>query len=199
MEKLDLFKQFSAEYKAQAAPTVVETGPAQYMAIDGIGAPGGLEFADRVAALYSMAFTVKMTRKSEGLLDYAVGKLEALWHTTNTYRQQEWRWTLMIRTPEFVTAQDMQQAANALMRKGKSQAIGEVKLQLLNEGQCIQLLHVGPYENVGEAIQKLEAFASMRNLSIAGSHHEIYLSDARRVEPEKLKTIVRYPVKESNT
>lgn len=199
VEKIDLFKEHKAQYKATGKPAVVQTGPAWYLMIDGQGTPGGAAFEDRIGALYSMAFTIKMTRKFAGLGDYAVCKLEALWYLADGSEnfaitpQEAWCWTLMIRTPECVKQADLKQAVKALLEKGKADAVNDVRLEKLNEGKCVQLMHVGPYDQVCEAIEKMQAFAEENGLSFAGKHHEIYLSDPRRVAPEKLKTIVRRP------
>ena len=100
----------------------------------------------------------------------------------------------MIRTPECVTQKDLDKAIDALLKKGKAEAVKPVRLETLDEGQCVQILHVGPYDKVSDAIEKMQALAEENHLSFTGKHHEIYLSDPRRVAPEKLKTIVRRPV-----
>ena len=200
-EKIDLFKEHKAEYKATAKPAFVKVGPAHYLMIDGQGAPGGTAFEERIGALYAMAFTIKMTRKFAGLGDYTVCKLEGLWYTEDGLNdfanvpQEQWRWTLMIRTPECVKKADLDKAVKALLDKGKCEAVKEVRLETLKEGKCVQILHVGPYDQVCGAIEKMQALAEDNGVSFIGKHHEIYLSDPRRVAPEKLKTIVRRPVK----
>lgn len=200
VEKIDLFKEHKAEYKATSKPVLVQTGPALYLMIDGTGAPGGAVFEDCIGALYGMAFTIKMTRKFAGLGDYTVCKLEALWYMEDgvddfcNVPQDKWCWTLMIRTPECVKMADLNKAVKALLEKGKPETVKNVRLETLKEGQCVQMLHVGPYEKVGEAVEQMQAFAEENGKSFTGKHHEIYLSDPRRVEPERLKTIVRRPV-----
>ena len=199
-EKIDLFKEHKAEYKATVKAAFVETGPAQYLMVDGQGAPGGAAFEERVGALYSMAFTIKMTRKFAELGDYTVCKLEGLWYTEDgsddfaNIPQDKWCWTLMIRTPECVKQADLDKAVEALLDKGKAEAVKDVRLESLKEGKCAQILHVGPYDQVGQVIEKMQALAEDSGLAFTGKHHEIYLSDPRRVEAERLKTIVRRPV-----
>ena len=199
-EKLDLFKQFKDQYKAAKKPLIIKITPAQYLAVDGRGAPGGPVFEACIGALYAMAFTIKMTRKFNGLGDYAVCKLESLWFSEDGQNlsqipQDQWRWKLMIRTPDFITQKDLDKALEALLSKGKAEKVQEVMLEKLEEGKCVQMLHVGPYEKVGETIAMMEEYAKQKGLSFAGDHHEIYLSDPRRVPPERLKTILRRPVK----
>jgi hypothetical protein len=113
-EKVDLYKDNKKEYAATPKPALVEIGPAVYLSISGRGAPGGNAFSDAIGALYGVAFTVKMTRKFAGKPDYAVCKLEALWPNLNwddtTPDREQWVWQLMIRTPKFVAAKDINQA-----------------------------------------------------------------------------------------
>jgi len=199
-DKIDLFKEHKAEYKATSKAALINTKPAQYLMVDGTGAPGGTVFEECIGALYAMAFTIKMTRKFARQGDYVVCKLEALWYTQDRadnfadLPQDKWCWRLMIRTPECVTQKDLDKAVEALLKKGKAEAVKQVRLETLDESQCVQILHVGPYDKVGEAIEKMQALAEENGLSFTGKHHEIYLSDPRRVAPEKLKTIVRRSV-----
>ena len=200
-DKIDLFKEHKTEYKATSKPAFVETTIAQYLMIDGQGAPGGVVFEECIGALYSMAFTIKMTRKFAGLGDYTVCKLEGLWYTKDgsdsfaMIPQERWQWMLMIRTPECVKGGDLKTAVKALLGKGKAEKVKDVRLEKLEEGKCVQILHVGPYDKVGEAIEKMQAFTKENSLSFTGKHHEIYLSDPRRVAAERLKTIVRRSVR----
>ncbi len=199
-EKIDLFKHFKAEYKATAKPAFVQTTPATYLMIEGRGAPGGDEFQECIGALYSMAFTIKMTRKAAGLGDYTVCKLEDLLYGPDgnddfgNLPKEDWHWTLMIRTSEYVKQADLDKAVKSLLSKGKCEKVREVKLAALNEGKCVQILHVGPYDQIGDTALKMQEFTQENGLSFTAKHHDIYLSDPRRVPPERLKTILRRPV-----
>ncbi len=198
--KIDLFKQYKSEYKASSAPVIIETTAAQYISIDGQGEPGNNSFQDSVGALYSMAFTIKMTRKAANLGDYVICKLECLWWSDDCedlsqLPMHQWHWKLMIRTPDYVTQKDVEKAAQAILQKGKSPGVAKVKLQHLQEGQCVQMLHLGPYEKEGETIEVMRQYMSDNNLTGNGKHHEIYLSDPRRIPAERLKTILRLPIK----
>ncbi len=199
LEKLDLVALHKTEYVAKRKPILIETKPAQYLAIDGSGAPGGPEFEAKIGALYGMAFTIKMTWKFSGHQDYTVGKLESLWWAPTGQefppgKPEDWQWKLMIRIPEFITQTETAKAVEALAKKGKSPAAGQVKLETINEGRCVQMLHVGPYDREAETVAIMQSFAIAQGLRFAGKHHEIYLSDPRRVPPERLKTILREPV-----
>jgi hypothetical protein len=200
-EKIDLYKLHKAEYVALRKPSLIQTKPAMYLAISGRGAPGGEDFQARIGALYSMAFTIKMTRKFEGREDYAVSKLEGQYWSDSVEGDfsrvppGEWQWTLLIRTPDFIVQEDLDKAIAALEKRGKSPLSREVKLQAIDEGHCVQMLHVGPYEREKETIQNMLAFAVSKGFVPHGRHHEIYLSDPRRISPEHLKTILRLPIR----
>jgi hypothetical protein len=196
-QKIDLYQLHKNEYAAPKKPVVLELKPATYLAIAGQGAPGGAIFTAKIGALYAMAFTIKMTRKFAGRQDYAVCKLEAQYFfecDPAKIPKDQWRWQLMIRTPDFISQDDLQRAASALLNKGKSPEVKEVKLESLPAGRCVQMLHVGPYERIGETVALMRAYTDQNGLQFCGPHHEIYLSDPRRVPPEKLKTILREPV-----
>jgi len=203
LEKIDLYKTFKNEYASPKKPVLIETKPALYLAIAGRGAPGGESFQDSIGALYSIAFTVKMTKKFEGRQDYSVCKLEgqywcdAMGGDFSSIPKEGWQWVLLIRTPDFITAADLEKAADALEKRGKSPSAREVKLERIDEGRCVQMLHVGPYDREKETVDAMLAFAAEKGLAPHGRHHEIYLSDPRRVPPERLKTILRFPVRPS--
>ena len=187
-KKLDLYAQFKSEYVTPKTPVLIETSPAQYLAIAGRGEPGGAEFQKKIGALYGIAFTIKMAKKFAGQ-DYAVAKLEGLWP-----RDNKKEWVLLMRIPDFLGAKDLKDAIRKLQDKGKDAEVAEVQIRKLKEGRCVQVLHVGPYDQVGESIETLRSFAKDRSLKVRDALHEIYLSDPRRVKPEKLRTIVRHPV-----
>lgn len=197
--KLDLYKTHKQDYVAPRNPVLMKVPRAQYLAIEGRGEPGGAEFEACIGALYAVAFTIKMTRKFAGKQDYAVCKLEGLWwadgtHNLGTVPPKSWCWKLLIRTPQFIGPAQLKAAVAALLERGKDARVKEVRLEKLDEGACVQALHVGPYDQVGTTIEKMRAFAQEMNYSFSGLHHEIYLSDPRRVAPERLRTIVREPV-----
>ena len=203
-DKLDLFREHTAEYAAPKKPAVVETQKAKFLAVGGRGAPGGELFQERVGALYGMAYTIKFASKQAGR-DYKVCPLEGLWwgarkaprkpHAFIDGPREQWNWKLLIRTPDFVTAGDVSAARSALSAKGKGAGTEDVDLQELSEGLCVQMLHLGPYEAEHETIATMMAFAEQEGLVPDGLHHEVYLSDPRRVPPERLRTILRQPVR----
>lgn len=197
--KIDLYKQHKAEYAAKRQPGLVRIARAQYLAIDGQGAPGSELFTAAIGALYGIAFTVKMARKFSGRQDYTVAKLEGLWWVDGQQDfmaapKASWRWKLMIRTPDFVSKKEVGDALAVLVKRGRGAGADRVRLESLSEGTCVQVLHVGSYDSEQATIAAMKEFAAAKGLAQLGLHHEIYLSDPRRVAPEKLKTILRMPV-----
>jgi len=191
--KLDLYKKHASEYAAPRTPKLVTIAPARYLTIAGKGEPGGEVFQQRLGALYNMAFTIKMARKFAGR-DYAVCKLEGLWWG-GAKNPKHWSWKLLIRTPDFIAEAECRETADQLAAKGKDPAVREVLLETLEEGPSVQMLHVGPYTEEAGTIASMESFAREKGLELHGRHHEIYLSDPRRVAPARLRTILRHPVR----
>ena len=199
--KLDLFKTFKGQYIAPKKPVLVTIANARYLTIEGQGPPRSDEFTARLGALYGMAYTIKMTRKFDGRQDYTICKLEGQYWTSDGKQEfpdglpDDVSWALMIRTPDFVERGELAQAAQALLDKGKEPEVSEVTLEEMSQGRCVQMLHLGPYEKEHETLALMREFAAAEGLKPHGRHHEIYVSDPRRVPPERLKTILRMPVK----
>jgi len=195
--KLDLYAKHKNEYLASAMASFVRVGPASYLAFDGRGKPGAPDFATGIGAMLNVAFTVKMAFKAAGR-DYAVTKVEALWwrddDTIAPTKDTIWNWQLLIRVPPFVTQKELQAAADVLIAKGKPDDVRRVHLIELHEDTCVQILHVGSYQEEGPTIAKMHAFAKMSGRSFNGKHHEIYLSDPNKTAGDKLRTILRQPV-----
>ncbi len=199
-EKIDLHKLRKDEYATPKEPRLVDVKAARYLAVAGQGEPGGDAFREKVQAIYGVAYAVKMAKKKTGL-DYGVSKLEGLWWGASgkpdfaQEPQNTWNWKLLILAPDFVTEADLDAARSTLLKKGKDPAVNEVHLETIKEGRCVQMLHVGPYDTEHETIARMKSFAENQGLSFHGLHHEIYLSDPRRVPPERLQTIIRVPVR----
>jgi hypothetical protein len=199
VDKIDLYKLHKANYIAPKKPQMCEVANAHYLTINGTGGPGEDCFNDAVAALYAVAYTVKMTRKKMGLGDYVICKLEARYWSKeqkclSEVDKSNWRWQLMIRTPAYVEGSDINQAAEVLAQKGKTPSVNNVNLIEYEFSNCIQMLHIGPYEEESRTIDQMLAYAKENQLSATGEHCEIYISDPRRIPPERLKTILRMPV-----
>ena len=197
--KLDLYAKHKNEYVASAQkPGMVRVGPARYLGVPGKTPPNSEEFHRAIGALYNVAFTLKMARKSAGQ-DYTVTKLEGLWSLDSANADPAspstvWNWELVIRVPPFITEREVRTTVATLVAKGKGDDVRKVRLVEVNEGECVQMLHVGPYTAEQPTLAKMKEFAELAGRKFSGRHHEIYLSDPRRVKPEKLKTILRQPV-----
>jgi hypothetical protein len=198
MPKTDLYKLHKPEYVAPKEPALVEVGAAKYLTAEGEGAPGGEKFQQAVGALYQVAYSMKMAKKFAGQ-DYKVCHLEGLWWGIELMEARDkWRWKLLIRVPDFIGVRDLKETAARLKEKGKGDLPVEVRLETVKEGRCVQVLHTGPYAAEPATVARMEAFAGSKGLAFAGPHHEIYLSDPRRVAPEKLRTILRMLVKQGS-
>ena len=199
MAKLDLVKEYKAYYKAGAKPEIVEFDTAKYLTIEGKGEPAGEVFVSKVEALYPLAYGIKKVCKEQEN-DFGVPKLEGLWWVEgNTHvlevPRSEWCWKLLIRMPEFVTKEMMLSIQPEVAKKKKNELIQEISFEKIAEGKCVQIMHIGPYSTEPETINTLMEFMAENGLSVNGLHHEIYLSDPRKTEPSKMKTLIRYPVK----
>jgi hypothetical protein len=201
MEKLDLTKEDKEYYKAGKEPVLITLGPLPYLTIDGKGTPGDEEFQSTFGALYTVAYTLKFGYKAMGR-DFAIVKLEGQYwgpakeHAPGSISMQDLHWKMMIRMPEFVEASAVEAAKHEAREKKGSGLVDRVRLEVIDEGRCAQIMHVGPYDQEEETIARLLAFIAAQGLAPGGRHHEIYMSDPRRVAPEKIKTILRQPVRQ---
>jgi hypothetical protein len=209
MEKTDLAKEYKSYYSAKSRPELVEVENAQFLSISGKGDPSGAEFAEALQALYSVAYTLKFACKAGGK-DFVVAKLEGLWKfDTERYPdlsitdapkkvpRSEWQYQALIRMPEFVTATDVSDAVETVLTKKAIRRAETVALHTIAAHTAVQMLHKGPFETEPESLAQLLTFCREHELAKNGTHHEIYLSDFRRTKPEKLRTILREPVKRS--
>lgn len=207
MEKLDLTRQYKAYYSAKTKPELVSIEPARFLSITGKGDPSNPAFAERIQAIYTVAYSIKFSHKQQER-DFVVAKLEGQWwYDEEKYNsvsaegapqqvpRSEWEYRLLIRMPEYVTTRDVEQAIQAALLKKKPELVTQVELFELNEGQCVQMLHIGPFATEPETLAHIMAFITERQLARNGLHHEIYLSAFRKTPPHKLKTILREPVK----
>ena len=204
----DFKKEYKEFYLPPLTPTLVDVPPANYIAVSGTGNPNdeGSEYKDSIGLLYGIAFTIKMSKKGgrqiEGYFDYVVPPLEGLWWSengeVNNAHKEAFHFISMIRLPEFVTRADFDWAVAEATRKKKTD-FSKVEFFHYEEGRCVQCMHIGPFDSEPITIGKMKAFAEQQGLSIAiddvSRHHEIYLSDPRKTAADKLKTVIRYPVK----
>ncbi len=198
--KLDLTKEYKTYYTAKMVPEIVEFGGIPFLTVEGKGEPAGEVFTKAVEALYPLAYGVKNICKKQGK-DFAVPKLEGLWWVESNkpaleVPRQEWQWKLLIRMPDFVNSGIVEKAREEVFKKKGLDLIKVIKFESVNEGKCIQILHTGPYSTEPETLEKMRKMMKENKLTENGFHHEIYLSDPRKTPPQKMKTILRQPVKE---
>lgn len=198
--KLDLTKEYKTYYTAKTVPEIVEFGEIPFLTIEGKGEPAGEVFTKTVEALYPLAYGVKNICKKQSK-DFGVPKLEGLWWVESDkpaleVPRKEWKWKLLIRMPEFVTSEIVEKAKEEVFKKKGIELIKKIRFEKIKEGKCIQILHIGPYSTELESLAKMRKLMEQKSLVENGFHHEIYLSDPRKVAPEKMKTILRQPVKE---
>ena len=200
--KID-FKRTIASYHARRdVLEVVDVPDLQYLMVDGHGDPNTTpEFAAAVAALYPVAYALKFASRRELGRDHVVMPLEGLWWSddmesfTATRDKSRWDWTLMIMLPDWVDTEMFESTVAKTAAKDRPARLDEVRLERLSEGTCVQTLHVGSYDDEAELLARMhKEFIPDPGLRMTGRHHEVYLSDARRVPPEKRRTILRQPV-----
>lgn len=195
-DRKDLYQPGSKEF------TEVDVPPMTYLAIDGHGDPNtSRDYSVAVAALHSGAYAIRYALKARTREDFVVGPLEGLWSSPDPTvftddKKDEWDWTMMIPLPGPVTSNDITEGLTAAARKKPDLPISSLKRLELHEGRSLQILHVGPYDAEAATLARLHhEVMPARGLTWNGPHHEIYLGDPRRVAPEKLRTVLRQPVR----
>jgi hypothetical protein len=201
MEKIDLKQEFKQYYSPKPGePELVEPPKMRFVMVDGEGDPNSPEFQTAVGALYSVMYSLKFARKKAGQEpDFSVGALEGLWSVRGgkmfeVGKRDDWLWTLMIWLPDMIKNEEVAAAVVELKVKKPNPALAKVRVEELNEGRCVQIMHVGPYATEPASVKLMTDFAAAQGLTQSGRHHEVYLSDPRRVEPENMRTILRHPV-----
>jgi hypothetical protein len=200
MGKLDLRKELKRFYSAKKKPEIIDVPSGNFLTIVGKGEPGGEAYSAALQALYGLSYTLKFKCKSEGR-DFTVMTLEGLWwwddpsifDLENAPAREEWNWKSMIRQPDFVTG-EMLEEVRPEVREKRGLAVDDVVLETFHEGLSAQIMHRGPYSEEGPTVMTLHEFITEEGYRMRGRHHEIYLSDPRRSKPENIKTIIRQPV-----
>lgn len=206
----DYKREYKEFYAPPKKPTIVDVPPMNYIAVRGSGNPNAEdgEYKQSIGLLYAIAFTIKMSKKGdhqiEGYFDYVVPPLEGFWWQEGVTdqigcsRKEDLSFISCIRLPDFVTREDFAWAVSEATAK-KKQDFSEVEFLPVSEGLCVQCMHLGPYDSEPETIAKMHEFAESQgyapDFGDKRLHHEIYLSDPRRCTPEKLKTVIRHPVR----
>lgn len=207
MEKLDLTKKYKVCYQAKATVEEVTIEDAGYLAVEGKGDPSAPEFSKNMEALYGIAYTIKFMCKDKGL-DFVVPKLEAQWwydeqkyvaltpeESAVKVPRSEWQYQLMIRMPDWVSSKIFDEGADKAFAKKGNEKMKNVKQVRFTPGRCVQILHTGPFSEEPTSLAKINQYMQAHGLVKNGHHHEVYLSDFNKVDAQKLKTILREPVR----
>ena len=203
MEKVDYKKQFKSLYLPKKQPAMITVPPIRFAMLDGQGDPNGEVFAEAVTALYSFSYAVKMSYKSkdipDGYYDYTVFPLEGVWDLVDKNKisadKSNYAYTIMIRQPDFLTAELATRFITEVKKKKPNAWLDQIRLEELEEGNCCQMLHLGGYDDEPASFAQMEEFCSEHGYRRSDkTHREIYLSDPRRTEMSKLKTVLRFKV-----
>lgn len=202
MDQIDPKKQAGSLYAAKAgAPVLVDVPSMNFLMVDGAGDPGtSPAYQEAVQALFAVSYALKFkVRKQPGGVDYTVMPLEGLWWADDPSSftsddRQGWKWTMMIMQPDVATPGLVDEALAEVRRKKPLAGLDRVRAERFAEGRCMQVLHVGPFTTEGATIRALHDHIAASGAALRGKHHEIYLSDIRKADPSRWKTILRQPV-----
>ncbi len=204
MNKFDCKKDLRPLYSPSSKEfTMIEVPSMNYLLLDGHGDPNNNpQYQDTVEALYAVAYKIKFSLKSLGI-DFTVSPLEGLWWVEDMAKfsvehKDQWDWTMMIMQPEWVTADVFEKARQIVSKKKDLPGLSHMRFEPCSEGLAVQILYWGAYADEGSTIARMHEFIRLNGLVTNGKHHEIYLGDPRRTAPEKLKTILRQPVRKSS-
>lgn len=198
--KTVLKKEDPKYYRGKLRPEILEFDEVFYVTIEGSGEPGGEMFQKGTNELFTLAYQIKFSSRAAGR-DFTVSNLETLWWTESgefdpEKKPEEWRWKVMIRLPDFVGPEDVENAKKEAMQKKNLPDLEKAEYEIMKEGKCVQVMHIGPYDEEGRTYNLLMEFVDQNGLKLNGLFHEIYLSDPSRTSPENLKTIIRLPVRQ---
>jgi hypothetical protein len=201
-DKTDFKKSLDAYRAKRGQFRIVEVPELQYLMIDGHGDPNvSPAFTEAIETLYPVAYTIKFASKRDLGRDYVVPPLEGLWWAedmdafTAARDKTRWDWTLMLMVPEWIGQAVFTSCVEQVAARNRPARLDDLRLQMLSEGQCVQTLHVGSFDDEADVLARMHhEFIPENGLRMVGKHHEIYLSDFRRVAPEKRRTILRQPI-----
>ena len=208
----DYKKEYKEFYMPKNKPSIVDVPKMNYIAVRGKGNPNDEdgEYKQAIGLLYGIAYTIKMSKKTDhqidGFFDYVVPPLEGFWwqegiNGIDYSHKEDFCWISLIRLPDFVTKADFDWAVEEATRKKKTD-FSKVEFLTYQEGLCVQCMHIGSYDNEPATVELMNSYAQengyVTDISATRYHHEIYLSDARKVAPEKLKTVIRHPIRKAD-
>ncbi|MBP0960051.1 MAG: GyrI-like domain-containing protein [Oscillospiraceae bacterium] len=205
----DFKKEYKEFYMPKNKPQIVDVPKANYIAVRGTGDPNeeGGAYQQAISVLYAVAYTLKMSYKTdyriEGFFEYVVPPLEGFWWQdgidgVDYTDKSTFNWISVIRLPDFVSENDFKWAVETATKKKKLDC-SLAEFLTIDEGLCVQIMHIGPFDNEPETVDIMDGFLEengyVNDFSKSRLHHEIYLSDARKVDPEKWKTVIRHPIR----
>lgn len=203
-KKVDYKKDYKQLYMPKTLPEIVKVPSMPFIMVSGSGDPNGEEFAMATEALYSISYAVRMSYKSEnvpdGYFEYTVFPLEGEWDLIDRSKpstdKNNFKYTIMIRQPDFLTEAGYQRFLEQTRRKKSNPFLEKVRFEHMEEGLCCQMMHLGSFDDEPESFERMEMFCTEQGfIRTSKIHREIYLSDPRKTEPSKLKTVLRFPVK----
>ncbi len=209
---IDFKKEYKDLYQPKTTPSIIDVPEMIFIAVDGKGDPNTSEdYKNALEALYGLSYAIKMSKMSgaqpEGYFEYVVPPLEGFWTVDGEYEgcditdKDKFYWTSLIRQPDFVTPEVFETAKISLARKKPDIDTSKARLIKVTEGLCVQAMHFGPYDTEPETIAAMDRYAAengyVADFSDTRRHHEIYLADPRKTAPEKLKTVIRHPIKKA--
>jgi hypothetical protein len=202
VKKMDYKKDLKPLYIPSSKEfSIVDVPQMNFLMVDGQGDPNNNpSYQEVLEALYGLAYGIKFALKKKGEMEYVVPPLEGLWWADDmdaftAGAKNEWQWTMMIMQPEAVTAEDVEQMRLETARKKALPALERLRFESYQEGLSAQILYFGAYADEGPTISRMHKFIAEKGYQRAGKHHEIYLGDPRRTAPEKLKTVLRQPIR----
>ncbi len=204
MSKVDFKKTLKQYYIPPIKFVTVDMPEMQFIMVDGHGDPNTTqEYKDAIEALYAVAYKMKFISKKTLEKDYTVPPLEGLWWAEDmatflTREKSHWDWTMMIMTPEWISDEIFDEAIRQVRQAKDPTSLDQIRLERYYEGLSVQIMHFGSYDDEGPVLSQMHSdFIPNNGFVENGKHHEIYLSDPRRVVPEKLKTVLRQPVRKA--
>ncbi len=203
MKKIDFKKELKRFYQPAAKEVALVEVPAMnFLMADGQGDPNTApSYREAVEALFSVSYAIKFKAKKTLAIDYGVLPLEGLWWADNMAAftasdKSKWKWTMMIMQPDFVSAALVRDTIVEVKQKKDLPALAKLHFKSFAEGKCAQILHVGPFATEGPTVARVHAFIASLGGKLSGKHHEIYLSDIRKADPAKWKTVIRQPMRQ---
>lgn len=203
MEKIDYKKTLKHLYQPSSKEVqIVDVPPMNFIMIDGEGDPNtAKDYQDALESLFAVSYAIKfMIKRGSTQIDYGVLPLEGLWWSDNmsdftSGNKDKWKWTSMIMQPEYVTVEIFKEAIEQVRKKKNPVAIQKLRFEKYDEGKAAQIMHIGQFSEEGPTIEKIHNFIRDNGCKLIKKHHEIYLSDIRKTASEKLKTVIRQPIK----